>query len=67
MYVMPSSSLYGSSGSILDRALTIQRAASDSSLSSCNILFKASVIRLSFSTIRKRPSLPLKIYLTTCK
>jgi len=38
--------LYGSIGSILDRAWINQLASSDSSLSSRNIVFKASVITL---------------------
>jgi len=38
------SSLYSSIGSILDRALINQLATSDSSLSSYNIVLKASVI-----------------------
>ena len=39
------SSLYGSTGSILDRACINQLASSDSSPSSRNIVLKASVIR----------------------
>jgi len=44
MWLAYYSSLYGSTGSILDRAYINQLASFDSSLSSRNIVLKASVI-----------------------
>ena len=43
MWLAYYSLLYGSTGSILDRAYINQLASADSSLSSCNIILKLSV------------------------
>jgi len=46
------SSLYGFTSSILDRAYINQLASADSSLSSYNIVLKASVIVVAYTTFR---------------